>query len=120
MRGLHDLRVKLFADGADLAGIAALAGQALIKGFTTNPTLMRKAGVTDYAAFAKAVIKAIPDLLSLPAILAPQRRYLEAVGLAVGAARHPEIVLQRIGVNFGLYRARHENCLTARIFDKCE
>ena len=47
------LRVKLFADGADLAAIGALAADPRISGFTTNPTLMRRAGVADYAAFAR-------------------------------------------------------------------
>jgi transaldolase len=51
-----DLRVKLFADGADLDVIAKLAANPLITGFTTNPTLMRKAGVTDYAAFAQQAL----------------------------------------------------------------
>ena len=56
MPELEALRVKLFADGADLAAIAQLAAKPYIAGFTTNPTLMRKAGVTDYAAFAQAVL----------------------------------------------------------------
>lgn len=47
-------RIAIYADGADLAGMARLAGE--VQGFTTNPSLMRKAGVTDYAAFAKAVL----------------------------------------------------------------
>ena len=55
------LRVKLFADGADKAGMLRMYGNPLIKGFTTNPTLMRKAGVTDYAAFARDCVAAIPD-----------------------------------------------------------
>ena len=53
MPSLGDLRIKLFADGADLEAIARLAAQPFIKGFTTNPTLMRKAGVADYRAFAR-------------------------------------------------------------------
>ncbi|NOS71757.1 MAG: transaldolase [Verrucomicrobia bacterium] len=53
------LKVKIFADGADLKGIATLAANPLIKGFTTNPTLMRKAGITDYRAFALDVLKII-------------------------------------------------------------
>jgi transaldolase len=61
VRRVADLRVKIFADGADLAGLAALAAQPFIKGFTTNPTLMRKAGVTDYATFARDVIRLIGD-----------------------------------------------------------
>jgi transaldolase len=55
------LKVKLFADGADLAGMKEMAANPLIKGFTTNPTLMRKAGIADYRAFARDVLKAIPD-----------------------------------------------------------
>jgi transaldolase len=55
------LKVKLFADGADKASMMDMYKNPLIKGFTTNPTLMRKAGITDYAAFAKDIIKSIPD-----------------------------------------------------------
>jgi transaldolase len=58
---IEDLRVKIFADGADLAGMIALARAPYIKGFTTNPTLMRKAGVTDYRTFAREAVGAIPD-----------------------------------------------------------
>src|SRR5579863_5030603 len=61
MRTVADLRVKIFADGADLPGIAKLYANPLIKGFTTNPTLMRRSGVTDYAAFAHEVLRAVPD-----------------------------------------------------------
>ncbi|MBM3567206.1 MAG: transaldolase [Alphaproteobacteria bacterium] len=60
-RGLKDLKIKLFQDGADLNQMVEAYKKGVVKGFTTNPTLMRKAGVTDYAAFAKAAIKAIPD-----------------------------------------------------------
>jgi transaldolase len=56
-----DLKVKIFADGADFDGIMHMAANPLIKGFTTNPTLMRKAGISDYAAFAKRLVAAIPD-----------------------------------------------------------
>ncbi|HEX9703077.1 MAG TPA: transaldolase family protein, partial [Rhodospirillales bacterium] len=55
------LKIKIFADGADLAGIREMAANPLIKGFTTNPTLMRKAGVGDYKAFALAALKIVPD-----------------------------------------------------------
>ena len=53
--------VKLFADGADKAGILEMYQNPRIDGFTTNPTLMRKAGITDYVAFAKDILKEIPD-----------------------------------------------------------
>jgi transaldolase len=56
---LDKLSVKLFADGADRDGIAKLAANAHIAGFTTNPTLMRKAGIADYEAFAKSVLEII-------------------------------------------------------------
>ncbi len=61
MKRLGDLKVKIFADGADRAGMLEMYRRPYIKGFTTNPTLMSKAGVSDYEAFARDVIKAIPD-----------------------------------------------------------
>jgi transaldolase len=61
MRTVSDLKIKIFADGADLAGIANLYANPLIKGFTTNPTLMRKAGIEDYGEFARQVLRIVPD-----------------------------------------------------------
>jgi len=61
MKPLSELKVKIFADGADKAGMLEMYRNPLIKGFTTNPTLMRKAGVTDYQAFALDILRAIPD-----------------------------------------------------------
>ena len=61
MKTLSDLNVKIFADGADLAGIKTMYEKSWIKGFTTNPTLMRKAGVADYRAFAHEVLRVVPD-----------------------------------------------------------
>jgi transaldolase len=58
---LRSLRVKIFADGADRASMVEMARKPFIAGLTTNPTLMRKAGVADYRAFARDVLKAIPD-----------------------------------------------------------
>lgn len=58
---LNNLRTKIFGDGADLEAMLALYRQPYIRGFTTNPTLMRKAGVTDYRAFAQQALAAIPD-----------------------------------------------------------
>jgi len=62
MKSVSELHVKIFADGADLPGIVKLRQNPLIKGFTTNPTLMRKAGIKDYADFARAVLQAVPEL----------------------------------------------------------
>jgi transaldolase len=61
MSSVSKLRVKIFADGADRIGMLEMYGNPLISGFTTNPTLMRKAGVTDYPAFARDIVRAIPD-----------------------------------------------------------
>ena len=59
MRTLNDLKVKIFADGADRAGMLQLNANPLIQGLTTNPTLMRKAGLTDFEAFARDVLQTI-------------------------------------------------------------
>jgi len=59
MRTLNDLRVKIFADGADKVGMLQLNANPLIQGLTTNPTLMRKAGLTDFEAFARDVLQSI-------------------------------------------------------------
>jgi transaldolase len=56
-----DLSIKIYADGAELNGIVEMAKNPVIKGFTTNPTLMRKAGISDYKQFALDVIKAVPN-----------------------------------------------------------
>lgn len=58
---IQDLKVKLFADGANLPDMLDMYAKPYIQGFTTNPTLMRKAGVSDYTAFAKEVLQYIPD-----------------------------------------------------------
>jgi transaldolase len=55
------LKVKIFADGADRRGILDLYKNPLIRGFTTNPTLMRLAGITDYEAFARDILAEVPD-----------------------------------------------------------
>ena len=61
MERLKQLRVKLFADGADFDSIVALAADPTIRGFTTNPTLARNAGVRDYEQFGRKVLAAVPD-----------------------------------------------------------
>jgi transaldolase len=60
MTDLSKLNVEIYADGADLISIAAMAQKDFIKGFTTNPTLMRKAGVTDYVEFAFEMLRIVP------------------------------------------------------------
>ncbi|MHB8147082.1 MAG: transaldolase family protein, partial [Vulcanimicrobiaceae bacterium] len=56
-----DLKIKLFADGADKASIVSLSQNPAIAGFTTNPTLMRKSGIQDYEGFARSVLEVITD-----------------------------------------------------------
>jgi len=58
---LTTLKVKLFTDGADKAQIVEMAKQPWIAGFTTNPSLLKKAGVSDYAAYARQLVAAVPD-----------------------------------------------------------
>lgn len=62
MSGLPGFNIKLFADGADLNGMVEEYKKGIASGFTTNPTLMKKAGVISYEEFARAALKAIPDL----------------------------------------------------------
>src|SRR5579871_5941798 len=62
MKSLSELSVQLFADGADCTQIAQARANPLIRGFTTNPTLMRAAGITDYEGFARQVLEIVPDL----------------------------------------------------------
>ena len=61
MTAVSDLNVKIFADGANVKGMVEMYGKPFVKGFTTNPTLMQKAGISDYRGFAKEVLAAIPD-----------------------------------------------------------
>lgn len=62
MAEVNKLRVKLFADGAEIDVIRTMAANPMIQGFTTNPTLMRKAGIADYVAFARDVLTVVPAL----------------------------------------------------------
>jgi transaldolase len=61
MPRLSDLKVKLFTDGADKAQILDMAKQPWIAGFTTNPSLLKKAGVSDYAAYGRDLVSSVPD-----------------------------------------------------------
>jgi len=61
MKTLEELNVRIFADGAEKAGMLEMYAKPYIKGFTTNPTLMHKVGLTDYRAFAHDIVAAIPD-----------------------------------------------------------
>ena len=61
MPSVKDLKIKIFADGADIKSMIEAYKGSIVKGFTTNPTLMKKNGITEYEKFAKEVLKNIPD-----------------------------------------------------------
>jgi len=61
MKTVEQLNVKIFADGADKAGMLEMYAKPFVKGLTTNPTLMKKAGITDYRAFCKEILTSIKD-----------------------------------------------------------
>ena len=61
MKSINNLKIKIFADGADKAGMLEMNENPLIKGLTTNPTLMKKAGIKDYSSFAKEILVHIKD-----------------------------------------------------------
>jgi len=84
MKNLASLKVKLFADGADKAGMLQLNANPLIKGMTTNPTLMRKAGLTDFEAFARDILQHITE---------------KSISLEVFSDEFPEMRRQALKIN---------------------
>ena len=80
-----ELDVKLFADGADREGILELYANPLIAGFTTNPTLMRKAGIEDYEWFARDILEAVPDRPFSLEVLADEEKEMERQALKIAA-----------------------------------
>lgn len=85
MKTVDSLKVKIFADGADLNGIRAMAAKHVVKGFTTNPTLMRKAGISDYEAFARDVLKEITDRPVSFEVFADDFETMEAQGRVIAS-----------------------------------
>ncbi|HTV14996.1 MAG TPA: transaldolase [Acidobacteriaceae bacterium] len=105
VRNLENLRVRLFSDGADLAGILEMYAKPWIRGFTTNLTLMRKAGIGDYESFAHAVLQAVPDLPISFEVFADDEAGMERQALAIatwGANVNVKIpVTNRAGIFLG-------------------
>lgn len=93
---LDSLRVELFADGADLDSMRSLYENPLIRGFTTNPTLLRKSGVTDYLAFVREAVTAIPDRPISFEVLSDDFGEVQEQALALAA--HGENVFVKIPV----------------------
>ncbi|HVT96492.1 MAG TPA: transaldolase [Acidobacteriaceae bacterium] len=83
MKKIEDLRIRLFSDGADFAGIMEMYSRPWVRGFTTNPTLMRKAGVRNYEAFARSLLRAIPDRPVSLEVFADDEEQMEMQALTV-------------------------------------
>ena len=80
---LEELKIKIFADGADIKGITKLRANPMIAGFTTNPTLMRGAGIVDYAGFAREVLAVVPDQPVSFEVFADEFDEMEAQALTI-------------------------------------
>lgn len=85
MTSVASLKIKIFADGADLQSMKTLYTNPVVKGFTTNPTLMKQAGVTDYADFAHKVLAAIPDRPVSFEVFADEFDEMEAQALKIAS-----------------------------------
>ena len=114
MKSLSGLRVKIFADGANTGSMLELYAKPFIKGFTTNPTLMRKAGITDYRAFAREVLAEIRDKPICFEVLSDdfgemERQALEIAGWA-----------DNVYVKIPITNTQRENCdaLVKRLTDR--
>jgi transaldolase len=85
MTSAADLKIKIFADGADLDGIMEMYKNPLIKGFTTNPTLMRKEGIDDYEAFGRKLLSRVPDRPVSLEVFADDFAEMERQALAIAS-----------------------------------
>ncbi|RDV03160.1 transaldolase [Undibacter mobilis] len=85
MNAIRDFKIKIFADGADLQGMLTMAEKPFIKGFTTNPTLMRKAGIQDYEEFARQVLARIQDRPVSFEVFADSANEMIAQGRVIGS-----------------------------------
>ena len=81
MTSLSQLKVKIFADGADKADMLDMYAKPYIRGLTTNPTLMRKSGIANYRAFAKDILSYIHDKPVCFEVLADEFAHLSKGGL---------------------------------------
>jgi transaldolase len=85
MQNIADLHVQIYSDGADLSNIVEMAARPWIRGFTTNPTLMRKAGIRDYEGFARSVLQAVPDRPVSFEVFADDQAEMERQALTIAA-----------------------------------
>src|SRR5438094_9714456 len=91
-----NLRVQLFADGANLDDMIAMSRRPYMRGFTTNPTLMRQAGVRDYATFARDALAAIPDRPISFEVLSDAFGEMEAQARRIASGRARGVVKVRL------------------------
>jgi transaldolase len=85
MTGIIDLKIKIFADGADFDGMINMYANPLIQGFTTNPTLMKVAGISDYAGFARKVLANITDRPVSFEVFADEPEEMQAQALEIAS-----------------------------------
>ena len=85
MTNVQNMKIKLFADGADMDGIMEMYGNPMIKGFTTNPTLMNKVGIKDYEEFGRKVLAAVPDRPVSLEVFADEFDEMEAQALEIAS-----------------------------------
>ena len=80
---VHQLKIKLYCDGANFDDIVSMAKNPSIRGFTTNPTLIRKAGITDYEAFGRKILAAVPNRPISLEVFADDLDHMETQGRAI-------------------------------------
>ncbi len=102
---LQQLKVKLYADGADKAGILSLNSNAAIQGMTTNPTLMRKAGIKDYEAFAKDILQSVTTKPISFEVFSDEFTEMKRQGLKIAAWG------KNVYVKIPITNSRGESCL---------
>jgi transaldolase len=110
-RSVSDLKIKIFADGADKTTMLKLYAQPQIRGFTTNPTLMAKAGIRDYEAFARDILEAIPDRPISLEVFADDCVEMERQGLKI-ASWGPNVYVKIPVTNT---RAESTTCVVRRL-----
>ncbi len=102
---LQQLKVRLYADGADKAGILSLNSNAAIQGMTTNPTLMRKAGIKDYEAFAKDILQSVTKKPISFEVFSDEFSEMKRQGLKIAAWG------KNVYVKIPITNSRGESCL---------
>jgi len=104
MTSIDHLKVKIFADGADKSGMLEMAAKPFVKGLTTNPTLMRKAGISDYKAFSKEILSVIKDKPISFEVFSDDFREMERQALEIASWA------ENVYVKIPITNTKRENC----------